>query len=94
MIGRVFLGLYKTKDMENLIREKLTKKISRVNRPSFCPTLPSKASIPERQRRTSRTYGSRISRWKGSAGWKPMSDIQASAGWKLPRPPELSWEVG
>ncbi|RYP23675.1 hypothetical protein DL765_000971 [Monosporascus sp. GIB2] len=34
-IGRVFLGLYKTKDAENYIREKLTKKISRVNRPSF-----------------------------------------------------------
>lgn len=35
LIGRVFLGLYKTKDLENFIVEKLTKKISRVKRPSF-----------------------------------------------------------
>ncbi|KAI1760205.1 hypothetical protein GGR53DRAFT_470532 [Hypoxylon sp. FL1150] len=34
-IGRIFLGIYKTKDIENLIREKITKKISRVHRPSF-----------------------------------------------------------
>ena len=34
-IGRMFLGLYKTKDAEHYIREKITKKISRVNRPSF-----------------------------------------------------------
>ncbi|KAI1079679.1 hypothetical protein F5B20DRAFT_161225 [Whalleya microplaca] len=34
-MGRMFLGIYKTKDIENFIREKLTKKISRVNRPSF-----------------------------------------------------------
>ncbi|KAI0008622.1 hypothetical protein F4779DRAFT_424984 [Xylariaceae sp. FL0662B] len=34
-IGRMFLGIYKTKDIENFVREKLTKKISRVNRPSF-----------------------------------------------------------
>lgn len=34
-IGRMFLGLSKTKDAENYIREKLTKKISRVNKPSF-----------------------------------------------------------
>ncbi|KAI1501641.1 hypothetical protein F5X99DRAFT_194610 [Biscogniauxia marginata] len=34
-IGRMFLGIYKTKDIENQIREKITKKISRVNRPSF-----------------------------------------------------------
>ncbi|KAI0020626.1 hypothetical protein F4780DRAFT_356767 [Xylariomycetidae sp. FL0641] len=34
-LGRIFLGIHKTKDIENLIREKLTKKISRVNRPSF-----------------------------------------------------------
>ena len=34
-LGRVFLGLYKTRDLENLIREKITKKISRVKRPSF-----------------------------------------------------------
>lgn len=35
MLGRVFLGVYKTRDIENLIREKLTKKISRVKRPAF-----------------------------------------------------------
>lgn len=35
MLGRVFLGIYKTRDLENLIREKLTKKISRVKRPAF-----------------------------------------------------------
>ncbi|KAI3327288.1 hypothetical protein HD806DRAFT_388604 [Xylariaceae sp. AK1471] len=34
-IGRIFLGIHQTKDIENLIREKLTKKISRVKRPSF-----------------------------------------------------------
>jgi hypothetical protein len=39
MIGRVFLGIYRTKDMENLIREKLTKKISRVKRPSFLSNI-------------------------------------------------------
>lgn len=38
-IGRMFLGIYKTKDAENLIREKITKKISRVNRPSFLTRL-------------------------------------------------------
>lgn len=35
LIGRVFLSIYKTRDLENLIREKITKKISRVKRPSF-----------------------------------------------------------
>lgn len=35
LIGRVFLAVYKTRDLENFIREKLTKKISRVKRPSF-----------------------------------------------------------
>lgn len=39
MIGRVFLGIYRTKDLENLIREKLTKKISRVKRPSFLSNI-------------------------------------------------------
>lgn len=34
-LGRIFLGIYKTKDIENFIREKITKKISRVHRPSF-----------------------------------------------------------
>lgn len=35
MVGRVFLGLYRTADIEALIREKLNKKISRVKRPAF-----------------------------------------------------------
>ncbi|KAK3500963.1 hypothetical protein B0T13DRAFT_511016 [Neurospora crassa] len=39
MIGRVFLGIYKTKDIENAIREKLTKKISRVKRPAFLSNI-------------------------------------------------------
>ncbi|KAB5559780.1 hypothetical protein GE09DRAFT_1285711 [Coniochaeta sp. 2T2.1] len=39
MLGRVFLGIYKTKDIENFIREKLTKKISRVKRPSFLSNI-------------------------------------------------------
>lgn len=39
MIGRIFLGVYKTKDVENFIREKLTKKIARVKRPSFLSNI-------------------------------------------------------
>ncbi|KAK4183765.1 hypothetical protein QBC35DRAFT_84735 [Podospora australis] len=39
MIGRIFLGIYKTKDMENFMREKLTKKISRVKRPAFLSNI-------------------------------------------------------
>jgi hypothetical protein len=39
MIGRIFLGVYRTKDVENFIREKLTKKISRVKRPSFLSNI-------------------------------------------------------
>jgi hypothetical protein len=39
MIGRLFLGVHKTKDVENFIREKLTKKISRVKRPSFLSNI-------------------------------------------------------
>ena len=35
LLGRVFLSVYKTYELENFIREKLTKKISRVKRPSF-----------------------------------------------------------
>ncbi|KAK5636149.1 hypothetical protein RRF57_011861 [Xylaria bambusicola] len=35
LIGRVFLGVYQSKDIEAFITEKLTKKISRVKRPSF-----------------------------------------------------------
>ncbi|KAK0612307.1 hypothetical protein B0T17DRAFT_511521 [Bombardia bombarda] len=39
LIGRIFLAVYKTKDIENMIREKLTKKISRVKRPSFLSNI-------------------------------------------------------
>ncbi|KAI3397313.1 hypothetical protein diail_10970 [Diaporthe ilicicola] len=39
MIGRLFLGLYKTADIEAFIREKLTKKISRVKRPAFLSSI-------------------------------------------------------
>ncbi|OIW30665.1 hypothetical protein CONLIGDRAFT_679434 [Coniochaeta ligniaria NRRL 30616] len=39
MIGRMFLGVYRTKDIENFIRQKLTKKISRVKRPSFLSNI-------------------------------------------------------
>jgi hypothetical protein len=35
LIGRYFLGIYKTRDVENYIREKITKKIARVKRPAF-----------------------------------------------------------
>lgn len=35
LLGRIFLALYKTSDVENFIRAKITKKISRVKRPSF-----------------------------------------------------------
>ncbi len=35
IIGRIFLGLYKTTDVENFVRAKITKKISRVKTPSF-----------------------------------------------------------
>jgi hypothetical protein len=35
IIGRLFLALYKTSEMENFIRAKITKKISRVKKPSF-----------------------------------------------------------
>lgn len=39
MIGRVFLGLYRTADIEAFIRQKLNKKISRVKRPAFLPHI-------------------------------------------------------
>ncbi|KAJ0123416.1 hypothetical protein J7T55_011881 [Diaporthe amygdali] len=39
MLGRLFLGLYKTADIEAFIREKLTKKISRVKRPAFLSSI-------------------------------------------------------
>lgn len=35
VIGRVFLGLYKTPEVSNFVRSKITKKISRVKTPSF-----------------------------------------------------------
>ncbi|KIW63467.1 hypothetical protein PV04_10303 [Phialophora macrospora] len=39
IIGRVFLALYRTPEMEGFIREKLTKKISRVKKPTFITKL-------------------------------------------------------
>lgn len=39
MIGRIFLSLYRTKDLENFIREKITKKISRVKTPSYLTNI-------------------------------------------------------
>ncbi|KAF2205117.1 hypothetical protein GQ43DRAFT_363201 [Delitschia confertaspora ATCC 74209] len=35
LVGRLFLGLYKTAEMEELIRKKITKKIARVPKPAF-----------------------------------------------------------
>ncbi|KAJ8119685.1 hypothetical protein O1611_g10553 [Lasiodiplodia mahajangana] len=35
LIGRLFLGVHQTRDIENFITEKLTKKIARVKRPAF-----------------------------------------------------------
>lgn len=39
LIGRVFLGVYKTRDLETFINNKITKKISRVKRPSFLTNI-------------------------------------------------------
>lgn len=39
LIGRIFLAVYRTRDLENFIREKITKKISRVKRPSFLANI-------------------------------------------------------
>ncbi|KAF4512665.1 hypothetical protein G6O67_000017 [Ophiocordyceps sinensis] len=39
MLGRLFLAVYKTRDLENLIRDKITSKISRVKRPSFLTNI-------------------------------------------------------
>ncbi|KAM0260925.1 hypothetical protein ACHAQJ_002545 [Trichoderma viride] len=39
IIGRVFLGVYKTRDLETFINDKITKKISRVKRPSFLTNI-------------------------------------------------------
>lgn len=35
ILGRLFLGLYRTPEMEEFVRGKIAKKISRVNKPSF-----------------------------------------------------------
>ncbi|KAF7159885.1 hypothetical protein CNMCM6106_007311 [Aspergillus hiratsukae] len=35
VLGRLFLALYKTPDVEEFLRQKITKKISRVNKPNF-----------------------------------------------------------
>ncbi|CEI61141.1 hypothetical protein FVEN_g6116 [Fusarium venenatum] len=39
LFGRIFLGVNKTKDIEAFIREKLTKKISRVKKPAFLTNI-------------------------------------------------------
>ena len=39
IIGRLFLAMYKTPEMEGYIRDKLTKKISRVKKPGFITKL-------------------------------------------------------
>ncbi|KAL7947758.1 hypothetical protein V8C42DRAFT_315487 [Trichoderma barbatum] len=39
LLGRIFLGVYKTRDLETFINEKITKKISRVKRPSFLTNI-------------------------------------------------------
>jgi len=39
ILGRMFLAIYKTPDVEQFIREKLTKKISRVKKPNFVTKL-------------------------------------------------------
>ncbi|KAG5984746.1 hypothetical protein E4U55_003390 [Claviceps digitariae] len=39
LLGRLFLAVYRTRDLENMIREKITKKISRVKRPSFLANI-------------------------------------------------------
>ena len=39
LIGRGFLALYKTQAVEDLIREKITKKISRVKKPTFLSSI-------------------------------------------------------
>lgn len=39
LIGRMFLGVHRTADIENYIRDKITKKIARVKRPSFLTNI-------------------------------------------------------
>ena len=35
LLGRLFLAMYKTKDMEDFVRKKITRKIARVKKPAF-----------------------------------------------------------
>lgn len=35
LVGRLFLAMYKTKDIEDFVRKKITKKIARVKKPAF-----------------------------------------------------------
>lgn len=35
LVGRLFLALYRTQDLENFVRKKITKKIARVKKPAF-----------------------------------------------------------
>lgn len=39
MIGRIFLALYKTEDLENFVRAKFNRKISRVHKPNFISSI-------------------------------------------------------
>lgn len=39
MIGRIFLGIHKTKELEDYVREKLEKKMSRVKKPTFLSNI-------------------------------------------------------
>lgn len=39
MLGRIFLSVYRTKDLENFIASKITKKISRVKTPSYLTNI-------------------------------------------------------
>ena len=39
MLGRIFLAVHRTRDLENFVCEKITKKISRVKKPSFLTNI-------------------------------------------------------
>ncbi|KAI5208466.1 hypothetical protein E4T39_01274 [Aureobasidium subglaciale] len=39
IVGRIFLAMYKTKDIENFIRAKINKKISRVSKPNLIASI-------------------------------------------------------
>jgi hypothetical protein len=39
MLSRIFLAVHRTRDLENFVREKITKKISRVKKPSFLTNI-------------------------------------------------------